>query len=423
MKKIYLAILCTAAGLSMQSCLHDDKEYFSESAATRIENTVENTKTTLESATNGWELHYYTGESYSGGGYTFLLKFQNGKVTVAGDPQLATSSERASSSYGVDRSMGPVLTFNTYNEIFHQLGTPTYSNIQGEQGDWEFVVTELTQDSIFVKGKKWGNKMVFTRLPETVDWTSHLDSIAAVEKKLSVNYTAGNSSEANNQIEVSSSTRRILSRSASNELAEQPFYVTTTGIHPLSDINVNGTRVTALDVDTDGNLVAENAQQIKLTPYIVDINTWIGNWTMTSYTGGCDITISKVDGEENTLKGEFKLNGNTYALGFVFDPATGKLNLPSQLIEDPSGTYPALWLMNADLNQGILLGQGGMNLVWHGVSQEAEFEDDETLASEGYASDSFCALACTTDGSLIKENSSYVFVFSWYYLSNMTPNK
>ena len=422
MKKIYLAMLCATAGLSLQSCLHDDKEYFADSAANRIENTVENTQKILESAGNGWQLHYFTGESYTGGGYTFLLKFQNGKVTVAGDPQLATSAERATSSYGVDRSMGPVLTFNTYNSILHLLGTPTYNDIQGQQGDWEFVVTKLTQDSIYVRGKKWGNNMVFTRLPENIDWTARLDSIASVNRQLSVNYTAGTADDASKSIEIDNSSRRILSRSADSKVVEQPFYVTPTGIQTLNAVTVSGTEVTDFEINEAGELTAKNASNVKLSPYTVGIDTWVGNWTLSSYSGGCDMTVSKVEGTENLLKGEFTISGYTYAIGLTFDPKTGKLNMASQLIEDPSGKYPALWFMNADLDQGILLGEGGMNLVWHGVSQQAEFEDDGTLASEGYTTDSFFALACTTDGNLIKQNNSYVFAISWYYLSNMSKN-
>ncbi len=423
MKKIYMATFLAVAGLSLQSCLHDDKEYFDSSAATRIESTVENTQKILESAGNGWQLHYFTGENYTGGGYTFLLKFQNGKVTVAGDPQLATSEERATSSYGVDRSMGPVLTFNTYNTILHQLGTPTYSNIQGEQGDWEFVVTKLTQDSVFVRGKKWGNNMVFTRLPESVDWTARLDSLAKVNDLLAVNYTSGNTTDVNKMVEVNNTTRRIIYRSASNQLVEQPYYLTTTGICALNPITVDGVETSSLDVNENSELTAKNAtQQLKLTPYAATIDTWLGSWTLSSMSGGCDMTISKVEDSDNMLRGEFTLNGYTYAVGLTFDPETGKLNMPTQLIEDPTGKYPAIWFMNADLNVGYLLGEGGMNLVWHGVSQEAEFEDDGTLASQGYATDTFVGLACTSQGSPIKENDSYVFVFSWYYLSNLTKN-
>lgn len=422
MKSIHTAIVCLLGALSLQSCLHDDKEFFSESAANRIESTVENATTLLESADNGWELHYYTGEDMSGGGFTFLMKFKGGKVTVAGDCALATSSERATSSYEINKNMGPVLAFNTYNSIFHVLGEPSYSNIEGEQGDWEFVITELTQDSIFVRGKKWGNSMVLTRVPATVDWTAHLDSIAAVEKQLTTNYSVAGSDDANKMVEVNTNTRRIYSRSANNSVTEQPFYITTTGIHAVEPVKVGDDSDNDLEVNADGTLKLKNFATT-LAPYYPTIDTWIGNWTLTSLTGGCDITISRIEGEETTLMGEFTLNGYTYSIGLIYNPEDGTLNMPQQLIEDPTGQYPAIWFINADLDAGTLLGEGGMNLVWHGVSQEADFEDDGTLASQGYTTDSFVGMASTTSGSPITSNGSYIFTFSWYYLSNLTPNK
>lgn len=105
MKHIFIAIVCLLGSMSLQSCLHDDKEFFDESAANRIESTVENTQKILESSENGWQLHYFTGKGMTGGGYTFLMKFANGKVTVAGDTAVAAPTERATSSYTVDRSM------------------------------------------------------------------------------------------------------------------------------------------------------------------------------------------------------------------------------------------------------------------------------------------------------------------------------
>ncbi len=422
-KNIYIAIACIAAGLSLQSCLHDDKEYFDEPAANRIESTVENTQKILEAAPNGWQLHYFTGTDYSGGAYTMLLKFQNGKVTVAGDPQLATSSERATSSYAVDRSMGPVITFNTYNSILHLLGTPTISNIEGEQGDWEFVVTSLSEDSICVRGKKWGNEMVFTRLPESIDWTERLDSIATVQNLLSVNYSAGEgTSDASKLIEVDNTNRRLASRNADNTVEEHPFYVTTTGIESLDDITLGDVKTKNFIVTKDGNLTADNGN-VTLKPYVVGIDTWVGSWTLMSYYGGCDMNISRVEDSETMLKGQFTVSGVTYTIDLTYDPATGKINMPQQIIEDPSGKYPAIWLINADLNQGMLLGEGGVNIEWHGVSQSAEIEDDGTLASEGYATDTFVGVACTTDGDLLKDSDGYIFVFEWYYLSGFNYNK
>lgn len=58
MKHIFVAIVCLLGSMSLQSCLHDDKEFFDESAANRIESTIENTQKILESSENGWQLHY-----------------------------------------------------------------------------------------------------------------------------------------------------------------------------------------------------------------------------------------------------------------------------------------------------------------------------------------------------------------------------
>ena len=186
---------------------------------------------------------------------------------------------------------------------------------------------------------------------------------------------------------------------------------------------LDGNEVQDFLVSKSGVLTAKDNEALTLKTYAPSIDTWIGNWTLSAMQGSCDITISKVEDEENMLKGTFTTGGYTYNIGLDFDPETGNLNLPSQLIEDPSDRYPALWLMNADLNKGALLGNGGMNIVWHGVAQEGDFEDDGTVADRGYVTDTFMALACTSKGEPITKDDKYIFVIEWYFLSNLTPNK
>ena len=68
MKKIINSILIGAAVLGLSSCsLHDDTELFGEPAAERLEKAVAADKALLESASNGWELHLWTGKEYSAG--------------------------------------------------------------------------------------------------------------------------------------------------------------------------------------------------------------------------------------------------------------------------------------------------------------------------------------------------------------------
>ena len=85
MKKILYSIFLFGVALSITSCLHDDDKIFGTPAAERIEQAVDSDKTLLESASNGWELHLWTGEQYSSGGYTYLMRFKNNKVTVGSD--------------------------------------------------------------------------------------------------------------------------------------------------------------------------------------------------------------------------------------------------------------------------------------------------------------------------------------------------
>lgn len=424
MKKIFLAILGVVGGMSLQSCLHDDKEFFDDSAANRIESTVENTKKILESADNGWELQYYTGSQYSGGGYTLLLNFKNGKVTVGGDPALATSTERISSSYTVDRSMGPVITFNTYNSILHKLGTPNINNIEGEQADWEFVVTKLTEDSVFVKGKKWGNEMVFTRLPQTVDWKEHLDSIGDIASKLKDNYAAGAADDASKVIEINKSTRRIVYRNAMGQVEEHPFVIIPTGVKSLGDVTIGGATTDELNVTKTGNIQVKDNEQIELAPYIAPIDTWVGSWSLSAMAGSCDMTIKKYEAKADSLTATFKADGLEYTLGLNYDEQTGYLHLDSQVLPDPSNKYAAIWFMSADLTKGMLLGMKGVNLIWHCVSKEASFEGENVVDIDGttYTVDSFIGVAIDSSGRPIQEDKKYVFTTEWYYLSSLSRN-
>lgn len=130
MKKIIFSIQILFVTLMLSSCLHDDNVVFDEPAAQRVEKAVEADKTLLESATNGWLLRLWTEENYEGGGYTYLMKFKDGKVTVASDIDYPQNT--SSSSYDVIKDMGPVLTVNTYNKIFHMLSSPSQMDDDGK---------------------------------------------------------------------------------------------------------------------------------------------------------------------------------------------------------------------------------------------------------------------------------------------------
>ena len=120
----------------LPSCLKDNKEIFDKPAAARIDALIAEEKALLEAAPKGWRMEYYAGRDYSGPGFTLLMKFENGHVTMAGDnvdPELLATSE-----YSIVRDQGPVLTFPTYNEVIHSLASTSLGYPEGIQGDYEF---------------------------------------------------------------------------------------------------------------------------------------------------------------------------------------------------------------------------------------------------------------------------------------------
>ena len=246
MKKIMIYIQALLASFVLVSCLHDDNELFNESAAQRLDKAVEHYKQVLESANNGWELQLWTEPSYSGGGYTYLMKFKEGKVTVASD--LVDADKVATSSYDITKDMGPVLTVNTYNEIFHSLANPSLSDDNGKGQDYEFMIQRVTNDSIFLEGKKFHNKMVMTRLKDNVNWQNYISAMKNVADnvKVTYKYIAGQDTTL-----VNLSSARRARFTIKDSVVTVPFCYTESGIELQKPVTIANKQVKTMDYNID----------------------------------------------------------------------------------------------------------------------------------------------------------------------------
>lgn len=227
MKKFLLYIMVVAGMVSLQSCLHDDKDLFDESAAERLEQATEDTKQILESSESGWALQYYLGEEYSGAGCTYLVKFKDGKADVSLD--LADPSEVSHSSYDVIKDQGPVLTFNTYNELMHKYAQPN-TNGTTDGGDFEFMVMNVTNDVIDLKGRTTGNKMRLVRLPEGTDWEAYLNSISEFEENMFGSYSLMVDGNKHGVLTFDSDARQFEYVSGDSVDVTYPYCVTPNGV-------------------------------------------------------------------------------------------------------------------------------------------------------------------------------------------------
>ena len=407
MKNIINSILIGTAVLGLSACsLHDDTELFDEPAAERLEKNVAADKTLLESASNGWELHLWTGKDYSGGGYTYFMKFANDKVTVSSD--IAPANMKTTSSYDVISDQGPVLTVNTYNEIFHYLAEPSMEDDDGEQQDYEFVITRTTNDSIYRRGKKWGNHMVMTSVAESTSWEDEINKMQQMDDDLMRTFSLV---EGNDTIgDVSLSDDRILTYTDKSGYKKIPYYVSTKGITLAKPLEVNSKSLQELNYNVDEmslNPEGTTAQGMKLSVKLpkgyMKYGEFAGDYNMTTYRGASKLTLHLVpagDGKTYLLKG---MNAN-FDLTLTYDKASGTLNLNTQHLTDV-GDYQ-LWLCGWNaFGEGYFTWSTSAGMV---VSRDTD-EDGTVLKFEpndyaGLTTDSFILVLFSGSPS----NNTYV---------------
>jgi hypothetical protein len=183
-KNIYKVITLYMLVLGLSGCSREEANLFDYSAAERMKMAVDSAETTLIAAQNGWEMLYFVDGSNTG--YNMLVKFgANLNVTVAAKNKLTTSNKYTTdeSLWAVINDNGPVLTFNTYNDVFHAFSDPQSDGV-GNGGDYEFIVVSVTDNQIKLKGKKTGAYVFLNKLADDQDWKSYFTDIDAMNNKL-----------------------------------------------------------------------------------------------------------------------------------------------------------------------------------------------------------------------------------------------
>ncbi|UIR56266.1 DUF4302 domain-containing protein [Sphingobacterium sp. SRCM116780] len=169
MKRKSIFILFFGLLLLNSSCDKKRDRFFEDNPTERLNESVNNAYQILKSQPNGWIMQYYPSGDLEYGGYNLFTKFtSNEKVEFQADyiPNFIESDySKQVSTYKVYPSAGPILTFDTFNEIIHFFGLPgAYTDEgavdSGTKGDFEFLVLKATADSVILQGRKTLNRIV-----------------------------------------------------------------------------------------------------------------------------------------------------------------------------------------------------------------------------------------------------------------------
>lgn len=160
-------------------------DLFDESAAVRLNNAIENYTEYFKKDGGMWQMQYFANEYDPG--FVYIVTFNNdGSVKMTGKNdyiEQVTGKKMDSdiSLWEVIADNGPVLSFNSYNEVFHFFCSPLDDG-EGLMGDFEFMIMKAEEDYAVLKGKKWGHTIIMNRLDRNTDEEAYFNSIDKAKK-------------------------------------------------------------------------------------------------------------------------------------------------------------------------------------------------------------------------------------------------
>lgn len=336
MKKIYY-LLCLVAAVLMTACTHEEEDLFSDSSANRADATIKANIEVLTSVSNGWLMEYFPAGSQAYGGYNMLLRFtEDGKVVVSSE--LYSSTDAVTSFYAVKQSAGVLLSFDTYNEIFHLFSDPSDptgigGNGYGLEGDYDFLILEATSEKVTLKGKKSGGLAILT--PMQGSWSEYISNIQAANA--SMIFSKYNLEMNGQTIPVTISHRTLTftyEEDGDVKSKTASFILTQTGYKFYEPIVIKDKTLNGFVYDAASELFTEtNDSSIKLVPVIPPINEQFvsGDWFIAysqlgafaqTYFSRCKENFYDALGEEliyafmgSALYGNFGFNFNSSGYG------------------------------------------------------------------------------------------------------------
>jgi len=284
MKK-YITLLIAFSFLT--SCSYKEDNTFEQKASNRTTSVIESYKNILEGHDGYWVLSYYPGvtRSFGGfpaaprslGGYTFVVKFKDGKVTASSEISNTNAEEESYYTYSITE--GPTISFDTYNSILDHFRfvSAVFTNARG--GDIEFIFLKEENGVVTLRGRTSNNLMTLTKL---------IGDREALLNKLRENTQALNSKGLNPitvqgaQVDLTlfPSYRQLVFSYGGNTV-QRPFTITEKGIKFYEPAEINGVKIEELYFNEDKSALAtpDGAISTSLVSSPIEIRT-NSRWVM-----------------------------------------------------------------------------------------------------------------------------------------------
>ena len=195
--KWLLALTCGA--VLTTACTFEQEDYFDESASLRITHLNEQLQDRLVAQSDttqqryGWVMQYFVAgtDDYNFEGFNIFARFyKDNKTTLAGNHRFlrngnANKYTEHTSCYEMLNEEGPVLSFNTWNDILTVLEDPVSPSAapasvvadgEGMNGDHNLVLRSYDDDALTFRGERHGAEIRL--IPCDRPWQEYMDAVA-----------------------------------------------------------------------------------------------------------------------------------------------------------------------------------------------------------------------------------------------------
>ena len=331
MKKTYRLLFALTALVFTASCTPEVEDAFDKPSPDRIAEAISETKDILTAAPNGWKMAYQGSGGF--GGFNILCRFDKEDNVFCEEE---SDHAKGTSHYTVQQGQGVLLSFDSFNAALHKYSDPV-GKINGKavgkdgkgfQGDFEFRVMSCTKDSIVLEGRKHGDRVVMTPMPEDLTWDSFFTQIATV--------ASGMSSERYNIIidkdtlPARMNLHTLHTTDKNGKAVAIPFIYTPQGIEVLKADSLNGRKLTAFTYSTDDKWVDPDDKSVMLSPRdITPLEAFFSdNWTINvGYSSTAEMNIWKA-------AAAYAASKNMEIVTVFFSTTPGFLSLSSYVGDD-----------------------------------------------------------------------------------------
>ncbi len=344
MKKIFAIISMALAVFAAQSCLFEQEDLFEESSSVRTSNLMEKARKALVSSEQGWLMELYPESSQKYGGYAFILKFgEDQKVTAYSEIEEGTST----GYFNITAEDGPVLIFDTYNVIMHFFATPNSSRYQAYEGEVEYVICEVSDKLIKLRGCKTGNRIYLRKFEGNPE--EYLAKVYAQSEIIIMSGFSGSAGGVDINASIDINNRQVRG-TAGEESFSTAFAIVPGGIRFYEPVVAGDVTIEGLSIDSEGTIsISEGpaAGTVFETLYPKGYrlyNEYAGKYEFTFSSGTFPVELVPAgDGRNYIMKGfsgigsdgVYNPDNEHYDCLLTYDKSLGNLHLTiQQLMKD-----------------------------------------------------------------------------------------